>query len=554
MSKSTFQSEWKFVTSASYAKQFLVLGYMAPQILLPISDPLHGAIDHTSIRFRRADAAHQHAKKITDEYSQLGFPAYFSWKPDLLKSLADMDTTEDEFGLPAALPLIPEYFQIEFETETDLNKFLLEFNDGRTPDVAKMLRNCSSVLQPNKPQHHFAEFPFSTERTDLTAENATIFTRFERLSCATELALAVAESEEQFKFAASLIDRQFDNENLELSSRRLAHFRWGNSDKSDDLINVIASFILGQPESPTDNPLDTDAKNDLLTAVLETSPDCRKEISELRDRVRSEKSLRPFLESTDNPEIQALVLFLLNNHRINDLASFDSASYPQCHQMSFSYAAFLAGLRFRRSHLVLSRTFAQLRFLHLSQATEKVNDTRWPLSSISSRVEVAGRTFKLNGVPYNSGYVFEMNEDNSQVLVDKGKKAPKIRIQGVVSIVIKDLQDLNKVEPATLLRPRNDPDSHSKLLRQMEFIKSRKTGAIELRILGEDSLDNHLVERQSWKLTFAGNVSLRMKDGSQKDFEDCVITIPYDCPEFRPPKKLTGKRLTDHCRRAFRPL
>jgi hypothetical protein len=157
-------------------------------------------------------------------------------------------------------------------------------------------------------------------------------------------------------------------------------------------------------------------------------------------------------------------------------------------------------------------------------------------------------------VPYNSGYVFEMNEDNSQVLVDKGKKAPKIRIQGVVSIVIKDLQDLNKVEPATLLRPRNDPDSHSKLLRQMEFIKSRKTGAIELRILGEDSLDNHLVERQSWKLTFAGNVSLRMKDGSQKDFEDCVITIPYDCPEFRPPKKLTGKRLTDHCRRAFRPL
>jgi hypothetical protein len=554
MSKPAFHSEWKFVVSASFAKQFLVLGYVAPRILLPISDPLHDAIDDKSIRFLRADKADQQGQKIKDQYSQLGFPVYISWNPVLLKSIVDMSVTEDEFFVAAALPLIPDCFHIEFETDTDLNKFLLEFSDGRTPEIAKMLRSCSSVLQRKVLQTHVSEFSFVTEMSDLTDKNAADFTRYERISCATELALAVAENEEQLQFAASLIDRQFGIDHLGSGATRLAQFRWDESNKSDNLISIIAAHILDLPESATDNPLDTEAKNALLTAVIDQAPDFKTEITELRDRVRSEKSLRPFLESSDSPEIQALVLFLLNNHRIHEVANIGSASYPHCNQMSFSYAAFLAGLRFRRSHLGLSRTFAQLRFLHLSQATERASGVRWAVPSISSRVEVTGRTFKLNGVPYNSGYMYELSQDNSQILVEKGKKSPKIRIQGVIALVIRDLQDLQKIESVALLRPQNDSEAHRKLLSQIEFIKKPKTGEVEIRILGGDSVETLLMERKSWKLTFRGNVSLRMRDGSQQDFEDCSITIPHECPEFLPPKKLSAAKLTDYCRGAFRPL
>jgi len=200
----------------------------------------------------------------------------------------------------------------------------------------------------------------------------------ERLQCATELALEIAENPDQLTFAASLARAKRESwTDLGEDLRALCEYRVTRGGKKRRPIAEIAAHIHQLDQERRNSPMVNSEKVELLRRAIDgkwgVSGQDLDYLSEVLSLIEADESLGSLNLSNMTSWVQGVVLFLLHSASPQEVLGI-SRSYFQVSPEAMSIAAFLVGLRFTRDSYNSESVFMPLRDLHVRSAIETLND------------------------------------------------------------------------------------------------------------------------------------------------------------------------------------
>jgi len=407
-------SDWRVVCSESHLVSALKRGYFIPPSLDAYAD-LGGG--HQGLILVRRTEVSRRSEEVRDVTGELGQPVSVRWRVDylaaVLSELASNNGNRVELAKGLALysggirvgfvkrgrregilaflenAQLAEALLPEEEVDPELSK---PAGHVHKPGGKSRRKNDSSSRKQSETLPEMADalggeslFEFSEEQK-IRNHNPISFSpkifeelkREERLQCATELALEIAEEPVQLVFAASLARAERESwTGVGEDLRALCEYRVSRGGKNRRPISKIAAHVHQLDQERRNSPMVNSEKIDLLRLAINgkwgVSGQDLDHLSDVLTLVEADDSLGSLNLSKMSSWVQGVVLFLLHSASPQEVIGM-SRTYFQVSAEAMSIAAFLVGLRFARDSYNPDHVFMPLRDLHVRSAIETLND------------------------------------------------------------------------------------------------------------------------------------------------------------------------------------
>jgi len=307
----------------------------------------------------------------------------------------------------------------------------------------------------------------------ITADQIANAIREERLQCAVEMCLQIAEDNLQWTCLEGLISETVGGADLPASLVDLQRVRVNQPIVEHSLISVVSQALLAMPYCRRSTPMSIFEKSDLLEKVKHvfTSGDPERSIiDEILHIVRSDESLSQIQLRRVTPEIQGLILFLGHNDSPSRVIELKKDDFSGLTSEGLMVAVFLVGLRFRRQTLPSSQVFVPFRDTQILKVVAILNGSSPPEPA---EVRREGKRLVINDASYvRRSRFFVLQVLQSNLVVYGGAKGDFPKFGRVKSIAIKDLSSIGSLKIKQL--PLFKRDLSDKILKSINFENFRR--------------------------------------------------------------------------------
>lgn len=290
----------------------------------------------------------------------------------------------------------------------------------------------------------------------------------ERLQCAVEMCLEIAEDSLQWSCLEGLISETVGDANLPASLVDLQRVRVNQPVVEHSLISVVSQALLAMPYCRRSSPMSIFEKSDLLEKVrlaFTLGDPERLIIDEILHLVRSDESLSQIQLRQVAPEMQGLILFLGHNDSPSRVIELKKDDFSGLTSEGLMVAVFLVGLRFRRQTLPSSQVFVPFRDTQILKVVAILNGSSPPEPA---EVRREGKRVVINDASYTRrSRFFVLQVSQMNLVVYEGKKGDFSKFNRVKSIAIKDLSSIGALKIKQLPIPK--PDFSDKILKRISF-------------------------------------------------------------------------------------
>jgi len=437
------------------------------------------------------------SQEVTNRDSQLGLPVQIQWSRDYLNRLFPNPTRDQvRMKLRKVLPLTFGLYNVKLASSDRLaliQAFLPAADVGR-----KFLEPTRSA--PTSPVQFAPSDSMITQKGANDASSSqTIPTRWEdvereeRLQCATELVLEVAEVTSQLEFAAELIGKPAEHVHLSDDFKSIVRFRHG--DIHSDLIPevLISNYLLTAPCETRLSPLTQGEKLEILKQLLSsTSLDTfdRGLLTTIEAHISADESIGRLKFDQANTWLQAFVMLLLHSESPAKVKSIDR-NFHKVELHAISLCAFFVGLRFKRDRFPFDSIFLPLRSFHNMKIANIANFGT--TASISPQIGFSNQSLYVDDQrfqPMQRCFKF-VTDEPFEVLVKSSKKG---KGDGREARVVKEIRVsnklfLDKLKSVTVFRPNLKNCRPSDWLKQwIDFRKAVNSRSISVDFFSSQSL------------------------------------------------------------------
>jgi len=478
-------SDWRVVCSESHLVSALKRGYFMPPSLDAYAD-LGGG--HQGLILVRRTEVLRRSEEVRDVTGELGQPVSVRWRVDYLAAVLPelASNNGNRVELVKGLALYSGGIRIGFAKRGRRDGILAFLENAQLaeallpeeevdPELSKPAgyvhkpggksrrKSDSSSRKQSETLPEMADalggeslFEFSEEQK-IWNHNPISFSpkileelkREERLQCATELALEIAEDPVQLDFAASLARAERESwSGVGEDLRALCEYRVSRGGKNRRPIAKIAAHVHQLDQERRNSPMINSEKIELLRLAINgkwgVSGQDLDHLSEVLTLVKADDSLGSLNLSKMSSWVQGVVLFLLHSASPQEVIGM-SRTYFQVSAEAMSIAAFLVGLRFARDSYNPDHVFMPLRDLHVRSAIETLNDCVDDEKNLSITVQSDSIKFGENKfVPARAMLVFDLGigrvfvEDAqsgscrlaaARIVIPAGAQIPKVKFQ-----------------------------------------------------------------------------------------------------------------------------
>jgi len=515
MTREHDKHEWRYITTASLFLRALETGYICtPSLLSEESNTPPDSELPDWVSLVRNESISHAAQKIDNPQSNIGFPISIIWDKQILSAL-NIGLPDDSsiVRLQVALPLADTKFEVGFASETN-KKYLLDWMDDPThialkPLVENGFVDSSLVSIDNvHPVVDDATCPPTISKPESSRVQQLI--REERLQCATEMALKVSKTLEQFEFVKGLIDSRWTAGQM----HTILDLRWGRTSGINSIERIICDCVLQMDIRLVSSPLTIVEKSDLLTAIInQVGNDAHNAdlntLIQVRDIVRSDDTFSSLDINSLPPIIQGLIIFLNNNSSLPRVAQLDADFFGATDKIVISICAFLSGLRFRRTMMHSNLSWPTLRHLHIIRATAEFN--LWPIDLDEHTVAAFDDHLNLDGndyFPEEDLFVLDLPQD---MIVHSRTKHGNEIYSHVQSIAFKTRRTLKSPKYVQIFRPKHS--AHIAILNGFYFTK-KKGKLLAIRFSNSALNDIDMESRIAIQFKIQGTAYIMKQDGS----------------------------------------
>lgn len=337
----------------------------------------------------------------------------------------------------------------------------------------------------------------------ITADQIAKAIREERLQCAVEMCLEIAEDNLQWTCVEGLISETVGNADLPASLVDLQRVRVNHPRVEHSVISVVSKALLEMPYCRRSSPMSIFEKSDLLEKVrlAFTSGDPeRLIIDEILHIVRSDESLSQIQLRQVAPEMQGLILFLGHNDSPSRVIELKKDDFSGLTSEGLMVAVFLVGLRFRRQTLPSSQVFVPLRNTQILKVVAILNGSNPPEPA---EVRREGKSVVINDASYlRRSKFFVLQVSQSNLVVYGGSKRDFSKFGRVKSIAIKDLSSIGSLKIKQLPIPKRDFSDN--ILKSISF-ENFKLGKIRV-FTNRQLLDSYFDSEKFLEVKFKSEV------------------------------------------------
>ena len=337
----------------------------------------------------------------------------------------------------------------------------------------------------------------------ISVEQIASAIREERLQCAVEMCLEIAEDNLQWTCLEGLISETVDVFNLPAPLVDLQRVRLNQPREKHSLISVVSQVILEMPHCRRSSPLSIFEKSDLLEKVRLTLPSGDPErliIDEILHIVRSDDSLSQIQLKAIAPEMQGLILFLGHNESPSRVLELKRDDFSGLTSEGLMVATFMVGLRFRRQTLPSSQVFVPFRDTQILKVVAILNGATPP---DPAEVRRDGKRVFINNVGFmRRSRFFVLQVPQGNLVVYGGTKQDLSKFGRVKLIAIKDLSSIGSLKIKQL--PIPNQIFSDKILKSISF-ENFKLGKIRV-FKNRQLLDSYFEYEKFLEVKFKGEV------------------------------------------------
>ena len=384
----------------------------------------------------------------------------------------------------------------------------------------------------------------------ITAEQITNAIREERLQCAVEMCLEIAEDNLQWTCLEGLISETVSDSNLPASLVDLQRVRVNHPKVKHSLISVVSQELLEMPYCRRSSPMSISEKSDLLEKARLVFPSGVPErliIDKILHLVRSDESLSQIQLRSVAPELQGLVLFLGHNDSPSRALELKKDDFSGLTSEGLMVAAFMVGLRFRRQALASSQVFVPFRDTQILKVVAILNGATPPKSAEVLR---SGKSVFINNTCYTRrSKFFVLQILSSNLVVYGGTKGEFSKFSRVKLIAIKDLSSIGSLKIKRLPIPNGK--FNDKILKSISF-ENFELGKIRV-FNNRQLLDSYFDSEKFLEVKFKGEVWVHEEGESPTKLRNILLRfrlndlkqILFDEPNSKRLKKHVTRKETE---------
>ena len=337
----------------------------------------------------------------------------------------------------------------------------------------------------------------------ITAEQIANAIREERLQCAVEMCLEIAEDNLQWTCLEGLISETVGDLNLPASLVDLQRVRVDHPRVKHSLISVVSQALLEMPYCRRSSPMSIFEKSDLLEKARLVFPSGDPErliIDEILHLVRSDESLSQIQLRRIAPELQGLILFLGHNDSPSRVLELQQTDFDGLTSAGLMIATFMVGLRFRRQALQSSQVFVPFRDIQIQKVVAMLNGSKPPESAEMRR---EGGDVFINHVRYerrSKFFVFEILR--GKLVVYAGLKNDFSKFSQVNLVAIKNPSSIGAIKIVEVPIPFEK--FSDKILKSISF-ESFKLGKIQI-FKNRQLFESYFQSEKFLEIRFKGEV------------------------------------------------
>ena len=532
---------WCYVTSASSLIQSIEDGFIAPFGLSTSSGYQKDSNDRAGFRIPlvRGSQIGIQASYFIAPLSEIGFPVSVVFNDEISKDEhREIEQSEIRY-VQQIFPLIKDSFTIGFQDAGCMEKFKKWMDDSERRPYSFVKDQCfiESSIQTKSDLDLLT--PDIESNGELVPEEVlTSFDREQRLQCAIEMTLIVAEKKSQWEFAAALMSGSA----AAIPNRANLHGSFSgflNGEGNDaDFVHVLSELLLELPSPRTRSPISCVEKSEIIEKTwkrLGPLHSDAKFFENLLHHVREDVGLSQMESSATSPELQGLLVFLSNNASLTDVIKLTPDSFPDLDPLAVSVCAFFAGLRWRRSRIPSTAHISVLRSANIRELA------KFPL-----RIEADYVRRNLGVEILETGLIIEGEfwspladmcvwrfESNVKLVVKTGRTTQMLTDVGF--IVVGKRTDIKSAKFVKIFRPH--PGNESTILNSINFTK--KKSGVGLALFSNRSIGKHLEERSGLELKCVANVYFDSKGDIQRLVKPVVTIVDCEPDFFREVYKIT---------------
>ena len=384
----------------------------------------------------------------------------------------------------------------------------------------------------------------------ISAEQIANAIREERLQCAVEMCLEIAEDNFPWMCLEGLISETIGDSNLPAPLVDLQRVRLNYPGSKHSLILVVSQALLEMPYCRRSSPMSIFEKSDLLEKVRLAFPSGDPErsiIDEILHIVRSDESLSQIQLRPVAPEVQGLILFLGHNDSPSRVLELKKDDFSGLTSEGLMIAAFMVGLRFRRQALASSQVFVPFRDVQILKVVAILNGSTPPKPA---EVRRDGKRVFINNVGYmRRSRFFVLQVSQSNLVVYGGAKGDFSKFGRVKLIAIKDLASIGSLKIRQLPIP-NRKFSHY-ILESISF-ENFKLGKIKV-FTNRQLLESHFDLEKFLEVKFKGEVWVHEEGKSYIRLKNTLLRfrltdlnqIVFNSPSSKKSKKSVTRKETE---------
>ena len=354
----------------------------------------------------------------------------------------------------------------------------------------------------------------------ITSKEIDAAIREERIQCAVELCLDLADDDVQWLFVKGLLTETI-TESLHSVFLDLQRVRCDISQTEKSILCVISNFLLKKPFCHRHSHMSIEEKSDLLEEVRESltnNSDEKRWVDDILHLVRSDESLSSLNLRSMPSELQGLVLFLGHNEAPSRVLELRRVDFKELAPESFVIAAFLVGLRFRRQILSPERPFVALRDSHILKTVAILNNSKMPelpdVLLTEDGVSVNGAQFRRRD------RCFAIEElDNGLTIFVASKKRDELKFNQINLIATKNTSSIGSIK--LIKRKIAKSEYYGDIVKSLSFEDFSK-----IKIFGNRKLyDYYFATEDFAEIKFKDAVLIRKKNGEVTKIEKPSIKI-----------------------------
>lgn len=281
----------------------------------------------------------------------------------------------------------------------------------------------------------------------ITPERIANAIREERLQCAVEMCLEIAEDELQLTCIEGLVSETVGESSLPASLLDLQRVRIGQVITQNSVVSIVSKALLDKAYCRRSSPMSIVEKSDLLEKVrigFSQDDTARLIIDKILELVRIDESLSPLDLKAIEPELQGLILFLGHNDSPSRMLELRRTDFDGLTSAGLMIATFMVGLRFRRQTLQSGQVFVPFRNTQILKVVAILNGSSPPTSA---QVRREGDNVFINNVRYERrSRFFAFEIPLNSLVVYAGVKRDFSKFARVKLIAVKNLSSIGSIK------------------------------------------------------------------------------------------------------------